>query len=95
MSEITRDTLIGEVLESKKGADEVIRRHLGNGCFTCPAVATEPLGMGAVMHGADLEAILAELNALPDGSSDVRIGPPQEERKPLLSRIFGKKQKRT
>ena len=91
MAEITKDTLIGEVLKRKKGADEVICRHLGNGCFTCPAVATEPLGMGAVMHGADLDAILAELNALPDGSSEVHIGPQEETRKPLLSRIFSKK----
>jgi len=90
MSEITKDTLIGELLAQKQGADEVIRRYFGNGCFTCPAVTTEPLSMAAVMHGADLEKLLRELNELPDGSSEVKIGPEEENRKPFLSRLFGK-----
>lgn len=90
MAEITKDTLIGEVLKKKAGADDVIRRHFGEGCFTCPAMTTEPVGMGAVMHGSDIEAMLRELNALPDGTSEVKVGPVNEDKKPFLSRLFGK-----
>jgi hypothetical protein len=91
MAEITKDTLIGDLLKQKAGADDVIRRYFGNGCFTCPAVTTEPLSMAAVMHGADLEALLRELNELSDGESTVQVGPQEEKRKPFFSSLFGKK----
>jgi len=88
---ITGDTLIGDVFKLKAGADEVIVRHMGKGCFSCPAITTEPLSMAVVMHGVDLADLLAELNALRDGVTDVHIGVP-EQRGGFLSNLL-KKQK--
>lgn len=90
MAQITRQTLIGDIFQQKQGADVVIRRYFGNGCFTCPAIITEPLEMGSAMHGTDLDALVADLNALPDGVTEITFGPQEEERKPFFSRIFGK-----
>lgn len=90
MAEITGETLIGDVFKLKAGADEVIRRHLGQGCFTCPAVTTEALSMAAVMHSIDLDTLLAELNALPDGQTDIEIGPGEREGG-FLSGLLGRK----
>ncbi|MBC8365838.1 hypothetical protein H8E52_00360 [bacterium] len=87
---INGDTLIGDVFKIKAGADTVIRKFMGEGCFTCPAVTTEPLKMGAVMHGLKLDDLLAELNALPDGVTDVKIGAP-ERKGSFLANLLGKK----
>ena len=88
MSEITADTLIGDLLEQKSGADTVIRRYFGDGCFTCPAMATEPLSMAVVMHGADLEALLVDLNALEDGRTEIATDPAEGKRKPFFASLF-------
>lgn len=90
MTVITKDTLIGDVFKYKAGADEVIRSYFGDGCFTCPAVATEPLEMSVAMHGANLEKLLADLNALQDGVTEVTLGPEKSDKKPFFSRLFGK-----
>ncbi len=87
---INGDTLIGDVFKLKAGADTVIRKYMGEGCFSCPAVTTEPLRMGAVMHGLKLEDLLAELNALPDGVTEVTLGPP-ERKGGFLANLLGKK----
>ena len=89
MSQITKDTLIGDVLNSKADADKIIQAYFGSGCFTCPAVTHEPLHMGATLHNVDLEKMLEELNALEDGTSkspstDAEKG----EKKSFLSWIF-------
>jgi len=86
---IDGDTLIGDVFQMKAGADTVIRRFMGEGCFTCPAVTTEPLKMAAVMHGLTLEDLLKELNALPEGVTDVRLGAP-ERRGGFLANLLGR-----
>ena len=92
MSEINGDTLIGDVFKLKAGADTVIRNHFGDGCFSCPAITTEPLSMAVVMHGTDLDTLLAELNALPDGVTEVRIGPAEPPGGGLFSRLRKGKQ---
>ena len=93
MNQINGDTLIGDVFQLKAGADAVIITHFGNGCFSCPAITTEPLSMACVMHGTDLDTLLADLNALPDGETQVDIGPPEKQGGGLLSRLMKKKDK--
>lgn len=63
-SAITRDTVIGEVLEIKPGAIEVIRKYFGEGCFTCPGINMESIDFGAMMHGVDPQQIIDEINAI-------------------------------
>ncbi|MDP6669150.1 MAG: DUF1858 domain-containing protein [Candidatus Krumholzibacteria bacterium] len=89
MAEITGDTLIGEVFSIKKGADEVIQKYMGKGCFTCPAITTEPLSMASSIHGIDLDALLGELNALEDGVTEISLGPP-ERKGSFLSNLLKK-----
>ena len=88
MTEITGDTLIGDLLSRKKGADAVIRRYFGDGCFTCPAMAVEPLSTAAVMHGADLDTLLADLNALEDGKTELAADTSDGKRKPFFASLF-------
>ncbi len=87
MSKIDGDTLIGDVFGLKEGADAVIRKHFGDGCFTCPAISTEPLSMACVMHGGDLEAICTELNSLPDGVTELDLSPPEPKGGGLFARL--------
>jgi hypothetical protein len=62
--EITHDTLIGDVVRNVPGGEETIKKHFGNGCFTCPGMNMESIGFGAMMHGLDPEPILRELREL-------------------------------
>ncbi len=60
----TKDSLIGDVINSSPAAKEVVQKYFGNGCFTCPGVKMESLSFGAMMHNLDPEKIVKELNAL-------------------------------
>ncbi len=59
-----QDMNIGEVLAMHPGAEKVIEKYFGGGCFTCPGIKTESIAFGALMHGIDLETIIKELNEL-------------------------------
>ena len=59
-----KDMLIGDVLDAHPGAEKVIERHFGGGCFTCPGMRVESISFGAVMHSLDPEVIVEELNQL-------------------------------
>ena len=88
MVRITGDTLIGELLTSKHGADAVIRRYFGEGCFSCPAMSTEALSTAASMHGVDLETLLADVNALDDGRTEFAVNPSDVKREPFFASLF-------
>ncbi len=59
-----KDMNIGEVLSIDSGAEKVIEKYFGQGCFTCPGIRVESIAFGAMMHGADPEQIVKELNEL-------------------------------
>lgn len=63
---VTRDSIIGEVIKKSPGAEEVIRKYFGGGCFTCPGINVESISFGAMMHNLDPEAIVKEINELED-----------------------------
>lgn len=63
-TEITHDTLIGNVIRDVPGGEAVIRKYFGNGCFTCPGMNMESIAFGAMMHGLEAEPILRDLRAL-------------------------------
>ena len=63
---ITKDTIIGEALKNKPGAEKVIEKYFGQGCFTCPGMKMESIAFGATMHNIDPEKIVKEINELPD-----------------------------
>lgn len=61
MVEITKETLIGDVIQNYAWAEPIIRKYFGQGCFTCPGMKMESLAFGAMMHGSDPDAIVREL----------------------------------
>lgn len=63
---ITRDSIIGDVIKEVPGAQAVIQKHFGGGCFTCPGIKVESIGFGAMMHNLDPEVIVREINDLED-----------------------------
>ncbi len=65
MAGITRDTLIREVLVSYPDAADVFERH-GLACASCLASGMETVSAVAAMHDVSVDALLAELNELPD-----------------------------
>ncbi|GBE06810.1 hypothetical protein BMS3Abin10_02467 [bacterium BMS3Abin10] len=62
--EVTRDSIIGEVIKSIPGAEEVIKKHFGTGCFTCPGINVESIAFGSTMHNLDPEVIVEEIKNL-------------------------------
>ena len=59
--EITKDMLIGELIQSKPEAVETLMRF-GMGCIGCPASQMESLEEAAMVHGIDLGQLLEALN---------------------------------
>ena len=39
--EVTKDSIIGDLIKSVPGADKVIEKYFGNGCFTCLGINVE------------------------------------------------------
>jgi hybrid cluster-associated redox disulfide protein len=61
---VTKDSVIGEVIKEVPGAQEIIQKYFGGGCFTCPGINVESIGFGAMMHNLDPEVIVKEINEL-------------------------------
>jgi len=55
------EQVIGAMVDAYPATREVLRKRFGEGCFTCPGFATETLAQGAMMHGVDVNDLLAEL----------------------------------
>ncbi|MBZ9689735.1 DUF1858 domain-containing protein [Clostridium estertheticum] len=59
---LTKDMTIGEVVRQKPESVEVLM-GFGMGCVGCPSAQAETLEEAAMVHGLDLEALMAKLNA--------------------------------
>jgi hybrid cluster-associated redox disulfide protein len=62
LTEVNKDTVIGDVVEASPKAREVIVKHFGNGCFTCPGMKVESISFGSMMHNVDPEQLMREIN---------------------------------
>ncbi|HAR85768.1 MULTISPECIES: DUF1858 domain-containing protein [Clostridium] len=58
---INKDMTIGEVIRMKEGAPEILM-SFGMGCVGCPSAQAETLAEAAIVHGLDIEKLLAALN---------------------------------
>jgi hybrid cluster-associated redox disulfide protein len=58
---VTKDTLIGRILEQNRGAAAVLMAN-GMGCLGCPSSQMETLEQAAEIHGLDIELLLEQLN---------------------------------
>lgn len=65
MAQITRDTLIRDVLVGHPDAADIFESH-GLACASCLASGMETVSAVATMHEVSVDALLAELNELPD-----------------------------
>ncbi|AEF95154.1 Domain of unknown function DUF1858 [Desulfotomaculum nigrificans CO-1-SRB] len=61
MANITKDMTMGYIVKQYPQTVEVFQRY-GMGCLSCPTAQLESLEKGAMLHGIDIEALLAELN---------------------------------
>ena len=59
-----KDMNIGEVISAHPGAEKIIEKYFGDGCFTCAGFNVESISFGAMMHDKDPDAIVTELNEL-------------------------------
>ena len=59
---ITKDMLIGDVLDRDTGAAEYFF-EIGMHCLGCPASRGETIEEACAVHGTDVEELLAKLNA--------------------------------
>ncbi len=64
ITEVSGETIIGDVVEKLPGGAEIIEKYFGNGCFTCPGIRMESINFGATMHGVNAEEIVEELRKL-------------------------------
>lgn len=58
---ITKDMSITEVVQKYPQTVDVFRRH-GMGCLGCAAARFENIEQGAMGHGIDVDALIADLN---------------------------------
>lgn len=61
---IHKNMLIGDVVKLHPGAEKVIEKFFGPGCFTCPGIKVESLAFGAMLHGKNADQLVADLNRL-------------------------------
>ncbi len=58
---ITKDTIIADVIKINPNAGEILMSY-GMHCLGCAIAHGETVGQAAEVHGADLQAMLDELN---------------------------------
>lgn len=58
---ITKETLVGEVLEINENLAEILL-DAGMHCLGCPASAGESLEEACAVHGIDVEELVKRLN---------------------------------
>ena len=62
--EVSRDSVIGDIIKTVPGAKDIIQKYFGTGCFTCPGINMESIAFGAAMHNVDPEKIIEEIKGL-------------------------------
>lgn len=62
MAQITKETLIGELLNINADAAAPILLSIGMHCLGCPASQGESIEEAAAVHGIDADELVAKLN---------------------------------
>ena len=61
MAQVTRDTNIGDLLRIDMGVAPILM-GIGMHCLGCPASRGETIEEACMVHGADADALVADLN---------------------------------
>ncbi len=63
MANITKDTVIGDILDIAPDAAPIFL-SIGMHCLGCPASRGETVEEACMVHGVDVDALLEQLNAV-------------------------------
>ena len=61
MTEVTKDMLIGDILDADSGTAEFFL-NMGMHCLGCPSARGESLEMACAVHGVDADELVKKLN---------------------------------
>ena len=61
MKQVTKDMIIREVLDLDTGCAQFLL-NIGMHCLGCPSASGETLEMACMVHGADVDKLVADLN---------------------------------
>lgn len=66
MAQITKDTMIGELLRDQDHIEDIAEVLFGIGmhCLGCPSSQMETLAEAAMVHGIEPDELVARLNAV-------------------------------
>lgn len=62
MAEITKDSIIGDILDKYPDTAEYFF-EIGMHCLGCPSARGESVEMACAVHGTDADALVAKINA--------------------------------
>ena len=65
MAQITKDTMIGELLRDQEHIDSIAEVLFGIGmhCLGCPSSQMETIEQAAMVHGIDSDLLVEKINA--------------------------------
>lgn len=63
MAQITKDTIIGDILDIAPETAPIFM-SIGMHCLGCPASRGETVEQACMVHGVEVESLLAEVNKL-------------------------------
>lgn len=61
MVQVTKETLIGDMLQLDRGIAAILMQA-GMGCVGCPSAAMESLEQACGVHGMNADRVLADIN---------------------------------
>lgn len=62
MKQITRDSIIGDILNTEPGTASFFV-DMGMSCLGCPSARGETVEQACAVHGVDADALVASINA--------------------------------
>jgi hybrid cluster-associated redox disulfide protein len=61
MTEITKETTIGDILDADKGTAKFFL-EMGMHCLGCPSARGENIEQACMVHGVDADELVSEIN---------------------------------
>ena len=61
MTEITKDTLIGDILDADRDTAKYFH-EIGMHCLGCPSARGESIEQACMVHGVDVNSLVDEIN---------------------------------
>ena len=62
MAQVTKDTLIGELLQMDVECVAPILMNIGMHCLGCPSSQMESIEQAAMVHGVDAQGLVDQIN---------------------------------